>query len=70
MGLRPRRWLAPVLVLALGAGAGPAFLVVSAIRVPAPPGDRTPVPLAGHRGAPLCRCTSRTTGRCAGARGT
>lgn len=49
MGIRIWRWLAPVLVLALGAGVGLAFVVGAAVR-PAPlPVDRTPVPLAGHR---------------------
>ncbi|WP_326833815.1 hypothetical protein VSH64_02495 [Amycolatopsis rhabdoformis] len=32
MGIRLWRWLAPVLVVALGAGAGAAFLVAGAVR--------------------------------------
>ncbi|GAA3531582.1 hypothetical protein GCM10022222_13340 [Amycolatopsis ultiminotia] len=49
MGARLWRWLAPVLVLALGAGAGAAFLVANAIGPAELPVDRTPVPLAQHR---------------------
>ncbi|MEV8615327.1 permease-like cell division protein FtsX [Amycolatopsis sp. NPDC051373] len=49
MGIRIWRWLAPVLVVALGAGVGLAFGVAAVVR-PAPlPVDRTPVPLAGHK---------------------
>ncbi|WP_326833813.1 permease-like cell division protein FtsX [Amycolatopsis rhabdoformis] len=49
MGMRRWRWLAPVLVLALGVGAGLALLVGAAVRSEAVAVDRTPVPLAGHR---------------------
>ncbi|WP_432852012.1 permease-like cell division protein FtsX [Amycolatopsis sp. CA-161197] len=49
MGIRLWRWLAPVLLVALSARAGPALLAGAAVR-PAPlPVDRTPVPLAGHK---------------------
>ncbi|MFF4600295.1 permease-like cell division protein FtsX [Amycolatopsis sp. CA-161197] len=49
MGIRIWRWLVPVLVVALGAGVGLAFVVGAAVRPDPLPVDRTPVPLAGHR---------------------
>ncbi|WIX78236.1 permease-like cell division protein FtsX [Amycolatopsis carbonis] len=49
MGIRIWRWLAPVLVVALGAGVGLAVVVGAAVRPDPLPVDRTPVPLAGHR---------------------
>ncbi|MEV0072147.1 MULTISPECIES: hypothetical protein [unclassified Amycolatopsis] len=52
MGIRLWRWLAPVLVAALGAGVGLAFVVGMAVRPDPLPIDRTPVPLAAHQ---LCR---------------
>ncbi|WP_326833814.1 permease-like cell division protein FtsX [Amycolatopsis rhabdoformis] len=49
MGIRWWRWLAPVLVVALGAGVGLAFVAAAIVRPKPLPVDRTPVPLAGHR---------------------
>ncbi|MEV8615329.1 hypothetical protein AB0383_46815 [Amycolatopsis sp. NPDC051373] len=49
MGIRSWRWLAPVLVVALGAGVGLAFVTGAWLRPPPLPVDRTPVPLAGHQ---------------------
>ncbi|MEV6898119.1 hypothetical protein [Amycolatopsis sp. NPDC051372] len=49
MGIRWWRRLAPVLVIALGVGAGLAFAVAAGVRPDPLPVDRTPVPLAGHR---------------------
>ncbi|WIX78239.1 hypothetical protein QRX50_43840 [Amycolatopsis carbonis] len=49
MGNRLWRWLAPVLVLALSAGVGLAFVFGAAVRPDPLPVDRTPVPPAGHK---------------------
>ncbi|MEU4668529.1 hypothetical protein AB0F91_11245 [Amycolatopsis sp. NPDC023774] len=48
MGIRLWRRLAPVLVVALGAGVGLAFAVAAVVRPDPLPVDRTPVPLAAH----------------------
>ncbi|MEW2507351.1 hypothetical protein ACQPXB_14010 [Amycolatopsis sp. CA-161197] len=49
MGIRLWRWLAPVLVVALGVGAGAAFLVAGSVRAVASSAARTPAPSAGHQ---------------------
>ncbi|MEV6898118.1 hypothetical protein [Amycolatopsis sp. NPDC051372] len=47
MGIRRWRWLAPLLVVALGLGAGAAFLVVGAVRPMVLAVNRTSPPTTG-----------------------
>ncbi|MEU4668526.1 hypothetical protein AB0F91_11230 [Amycolatopsis sp. NPDC023774] len=49
MGLRLWRRLAPVLVVALGVGAGAAFLVAGAVRPVVVAMNRPPAPATGHQ---------------------
>ncbi|MEV4597514.1 hypothetical protein AB0K15_08935 [Amycolatopsis sp. NPDC049253] len=48
-GIRLWRWLAPVLVVALGVGAGLAFVAAGSVRAVALSVARTPAPSAGHQ---------------------